>query len=246
MAEYIITGASSEIGLAFLETLNWKSAGNIKVHGQYFSDGSRLKELAERFEKVELRLYQCDLSSPEETECWIAELSRQGMVPTHILHLAAQKLTYMRLKQFDWKKTLDALIVQVNSFAQLCKFFLPIMSKHGFGRVAVMLTDSTFCAPPKYMTDYLIAKHALLGLMKSAACEYAGTGVTVNGLSPGMIETKFLSKIDPRIAEMAAQSNPMKRNVQLEEVVHALRFLLSDNTGYMTGINLNLSGGEKM
>lgn len=96
------------------------------------------------------------------------------------------------------------------------------------------------------MTDYLIAKHALLGLMKGAACEYAGTGVTINGLSPGMIETKFLSKIDPRIAEMTAQSSPMKRNVRLEEVVHALRFLLSDNTGYMTGINLNLSGGEKM
>lgn len=135
MAEYIITGASSEIGLAFLETLERESAEKIKVHGQYFSDGSRLKELMNRFEKVDLHLYQCDLSSLEETERWIAELNVHGMIPTHILHLAAQKPMYMRLRQFDWKITSDALIVQVNSFAQLCKAFLPAMSKNRFGRV---------------------------------------------------------------------------------------------------------------
>ena len=96
------------------------------------------------------------------------------------------------------------------------------------------------------MVDYLIAKYALLGLLKGVASEYAGSGVTINGLSPNMIETKFLSNIDYRLVEMNASSSVMKRNVNLSEVVAGLRFLLSDETCYINGINLNMSGGDRM
>ena len=229
MKTYIITGASSDIGIAFLKELE-KDGKKVTAYCQYFLNVCKLKELQSEFINVDIKLSRCDLSSVEDTDRWINELKYESVIPTHILHLAAKKLEYMRLRQFDWQKTVDEMNIQVNSLAQLFKVFLPIMSKEKCGRVSVMLSSCTLGTPPKYMSDYLIAKYALLGLVKGAASEYAGTGITINGLSPNMIETKFLSEIDPRIVE----------------IVSALRFLLSDSASYMNGVNLNLTGGERM
>lgn len=245
MKTYIITGASSDIGIAFLKELE-KSNEKVTAYCQFFSNSSKLEELQSVFNNVDIKLSECDLSSIEDTVRWIGELKNKCIIPTHILHLAAQKLEYMRIKQFDWKKTVNEMNIQVNTLAQLFKVFLPVMLKAKYGRVAALLSSCTLGVPPKFMSDYLITKYALLGLVKGAASEYAGTGITINGLSPNMIKTKFLSKIDPRIVEMTAQSNPMKRNVGVDEVVSALRFLLSDGVSYMNGVNLNLTGGERM
>lgn len=75
--------------------------------------------------------------------------------------------------------------------------------------------------------------------------EYADKGICVNGISPNMMETPFLSEIDERIVEMNRESCTLKRNVKVEETVEAIRFLLSDSMGYMNGVNLNLTGGDR-
>lgn len=247
---YIITGASSDIGIAFLksilEELNQCMENNIKIICQYHTHFLELAELQQSFPNADIQLCKCDLSSVEETENWIAQIKESGIVPSHILHLAASPFQYMRLKQFDWDRTNLELNIQVCSFAQLLKAFLPAMKKEKYGKIAVMLTSYTLGVPPKYMSDYIITKYALLGLMKSAASEYSGTGVTINGLSPNMIETKFLSDIDKKIIDMTADSSSMRRNVNIQEVVAGLKFLLSDASSYMNGVNLNMSGGDKM
>ena len=60
-----------------------------------------------------------------------------------------------------------------------------------------------------------------------------------------MMETPFLSEIDERIVEMNRESRALKRNVKVEETVEAIYFLLSDSMGYMNGVNLNLTGGDR-
>ena len=81
------------------------------------------------------------------------------------------------------------------------------MAKARYGRIAAMLTAYTIGTPPKYMCDYVTAKYALLGFVRAAASEYAGKGVTINALSPNMMETKFLSHLDARSIEMNAQGS---------------------------------------
>ena len=90
------------------------------------------------------------------------------------------------------------------------------------------------------------AKYALLGLIRAAASEYAGRGITINGLSPNMMETKFLANLDERSIEMNREASAMKRNISLDEVCAALEYLLSAQAGYVNGINMNLSGGDRM
>ena len=76
------------------------------------------------------------------------------------------------------------------------------------------------------------------------AVDYAPNGVTVNCISPSMIETKFLAETSHLIVEAAANDHPMKRNAQVNDVVPAMAFLLSDEARFITGVNLPITGGS--
>ncbi len=243
---YVITGASSDIGTAFLEELEKYSKEKVNAFCQYHTNVGKLEDMKQRFTKVAIHTMACDLSDPEQTAGWISDLNGQGCKPTHILHLAAGKFHYLRLKEFSWDKTLTELQIQVNTLGQLFRTFLPEMASRQYGKIAVMLTAYTIGVPPKYMADYLIVKYAMLGLVKAAASEYSGKGITINGLSPNMVETKFLEGIDKRLIQINGEKSAMRRNATLDEVIAGLRFLLSDDSSYMNGVNLNLSGGDRM
>ena len=91
-----------------------------------------------------------------------------------------------------------------------------------------------------------MAKYALLGLVRSAAVEYAGKGITVNGISPNMMETKFLAEVDDLSITMNAENSAMRRNIDVNEVCAAMEYLCSDAAAYINGINFNMSGGDRM
>ena len=224
MDTYLITGASSDLGIEFLRRLE-RNRMPALVLCQYYRTVNQLEELQSSFKHLSLRLYQCDLSSAAATSKWIEQLASEDIQPTHILHLAAVAFEYTKLSKFDWEKTVKELTVQVNALAQIFKVLLGI--------------------PPKFMSDYVIAKYALWGLLKSAASEYSGKGISINGISPNMIETRFLKNIDSRIVEMTANQCTMQRNITKQEVVDSIMFLLSEASNYITGINLNLSGGDR-
>lgn len=82
--------------------------------------------------------------------------------------------------------------------------------------------------------------------MKSAAIEYAAKGITINSVLPSLMETKFLSEIDERTAEINAKNSTMGRNVTLDETSSAILFLMEQQSGYINGVNLNVSSGDYM
>ncbi len=94
--------------------------------------------------------------------------------------------------------------------------------------------------------DYVAVKSALLGYMRAAAVEYGEKGVCINGISPNMMETKFLQNIDEKIVQMTADSSALKRNIRVEETINGIAYLMSDEASYVNGTNLNLSGGDYM
>lgn len=246
---YLITGASSEIGIAYIQKMDKKyteSKQNGLIYGTYYSNPMILEEVKEQLKSIQLVPIRCDLSDKHSVDELVRFIEKDGNIPTHLAHLAAQKFEYMRIKEFDWEITQKELEIEVHSFARICKWLLPIMSRKHYGKIVALLTAYTLGTPPKYMSDYIIAKYALLGFVKAAASEYSGKGITINAVSPNMIETKFVSNIDARMVEMNAQRCAMKRNVTKDEVIDAMFFLLSDGSSYINGINLNLTGGDLM
>ena len=244
---YLIIGASSDMGTAYiksLDTLLEKEQKTATVIAHYASNKSQLDEL-KTLPCVELHMIQADLSQNEDIEKLIAKVGELCTCPDYILHMPASKLQYNRIKQINWVHVNKDLEIQVHSLAEVGKAFLPAMAKRRCGKVVVMLTSCTLGMPPKFMSEYVIVKYALLGLMKSMAVEYADRGININGLSPNMVETKFLDGIDEKIIEINKENCAMKRNVSVEEVIKAVHFLLSDGSDYMNGVNLNLTGGDK-
>lgn len=245
MKVYLITGASSDIGQEYIRTLDERKE-ECTVLGQYYQNGAGIKELADSLIYVKLIPYQCDLSDAQAVEGWLAQMDEAGHVPSYILHLAASRFDYMRFSEYDRDRTTRELNIQVHAIATILKRFLPDMVNRRYGKIVFMLTAYTIGVPPKFMSDYIITKYALLGLMKSVASEYAGKGININGISPNMMETKFLSGIDKRTIEMNARNSAMSRNVWIEETVAGIEYLFSDAAAYLQGVNLNMSGGDRM
>lgn len=245
---YLIMGASSDIGIAFLRELNEqlkKEGRQALVLAHYANSEARLHELKKEVPALQLVTLKADLSVEQDVEKLLAEAAEHCEAPEHILHLPAAKFCYAKLKQFSWEGVLNDMEIQVHSLARIAQFFFPKMAKRGSGKVVVMLSAVTLGMPPKFLSQYTVVKYALLGLMKSFAAEYAERGLNINGISPNMIETRFLSEIDERLIELNKENSTLGRNVCVEEVVAAIRFLLSEGAGYMNGVNLNLTGGDR-
>ena len=83
-----------------------------------------------------------------------------------------------------------------------------------------------------------------MGLINSLVAEYKDKGININSISPTMVDTSFLEKIDNRIIELNAMNSGMKRNVKPEEVASVIDFLMDDKTEYINGLNMGITGGD--
>ena len=243
---YLITGASSEVGMAYIKKLDETVSGKVTVIAHYANNKAGLEQLQKELSNVTLNMVQADLSIAEGADIICNHIKDNQLEVTHVLHMAASAFSHVKIKKWDGEKVRREMQIQFFSFASMMKEILPKMAKAGYGRVCVMLSSYVLGTPPKFMSDYVAVKSALLGYVKAAAAEYGEKGVCINGISPNMMETKFLQNIDEKIVQMTAESSALKRNIRVEEAVSGIAFLLSDEASYISGTNLNLSGGDYM
>ncbi len=243
---YLITGASSEVGMAYIKKLDTQETEKVTVVAHYAGNKTGLEALQKELMNVDLHLVQADLSLADGADRICAFVKERELVVTHVLHLAAPAFLHVKIKKWDEEKVRREMQIQFFSFASLMKEILPKMAKAGYGRVCVMLSSYVLGTPPKFMSDYVAVKSALYGYVKAAAAEYGDKGICINGISPNMMETKFLQNIDEKIVQMTAESSALGRNIRVEETVGGIAYLLSDEASYVHGTNLNLSGGDYM
>jgi 3-oxoacyl-[acyl-carrier protein] reductase len=247
---YLVIGASSDIGMALIrklaETANEEMTIIAHFHKKNDSFIMLEGELNHGSTQHDFRTIQADLSNFTAIQEFVEKIKKENVFITHIIHLPASKFSHARIKELDWGSVLADMEIQIHSLVEIFKEFLPSMAKAGYGKVVVMLTSAVYNTPPKFTAHYLMSKYALLGLMKGAAVEYAEKGININGISPNMIETKFLDNIDKRLIEINMKNSLIKRTISINEVVAGILFLLSDDSSAMYGVNLNLSGGECM
>jgi 3-oxoacyl-[acyl-carrier protein] reductase len=118
------------------------------------------------------------------------------------------------------------------------------MAKDGFGKIVFMLSSVCYGVPPKTLAHYTTTKYALLGLMKALAAEYADKHISINAVSPSMMDTSFLSELPAKLIEISAAAHPLKRNASTREVAPIIKFLLSRDADYITGANIPIAGGS--
>jgi acetoacetyl-CoA reductase len=94
--------------------------------------------------------------------------------------------------------------------------------------------------------NYSAAKAGLIGLTKTAALELANKGITVNAVAPGFIGTEMVAAMPQAAIDAARERTPLKRLGTPEEIARMVRFLIDDNSGYITGSVFNVNGGMYM
>jgi len=116
------------------------------------------------------------------------------------------------------------------------------MEEAGFGRV---VNISSYCAEVGSIgfSHYCAAKAALIGYSMSLALEEADAGVTVNVVAPGLIDTPMTAGDNDEIRAHELTKIPLRRYGRPEEIAATVSFLLSDQSGYMTGRVLGVNGG---
>ena len=234
-----VTGASSDIGVALIKAV---ADNYVKIIAHCRSSRARLEELStELGEKLEI--VQADFADSKEVEAMIETLKGKSLMPDHIVHLAAVPSMNKQFRKTSWQDFETEIDADVRPIVQILSAFMPAMSKAKYGKVVFMLTSCTINTP-KFKSTYTTAKYALLGLMKSLSAEYAEKGITVNGVSPDMIDTRFNDNVPDLIKEGNAKEMPLGRNLTVQDVVPAFAFLLSDGADTISGQNIPITQGK--
>lgn len=123
-----------------------------------------------------------------------------------------------------------------------CRAVVTTMMRQRFGRI-VNIASLSAVLPPLGQTNYAAAKAGVVALGQTLAKETARSGITVNAILPGYIDTEALGDMDPESRKNAQRGIPMRRFGKPEEVAAAVYFLAGNEAGYITGAALKIDGG---
>ena len=125
------------------------------------------------------------------------------------------------------------------------KYEIPQMIRNGGGAIVNTSSGAGVIGIPQ-MPIYVASKHAVLGLTKSAALEYAKSGIRINAIAPGVVETGMLERAaedNKQFVETLKSMHPIGRIGDPEEIANAVVWLLSDKASFVLGHTLLVDGG---
>ena len=181
-----------------------------------------------------------DMSSQESIK---AAFAKAGPVDILVNNAAVTKDGLaLRMKKDDWDTVLATNLT--GAFLAIQQVMHGMM-KERWGRIINISSIVGETGNPG-QANYVASKAGLIGLTKSLAQEIASRNITVNAIAPGFIDTDMTAALSDQLKESMLAHIPLKRFGKPEDVAAAVKFLASEEAGYITGAVLNVNGGMYM
>ena len=246
----VVTGASRGIGLAICAALAAEGA-RISLLGR---DAGRLSRVSDELGGTS-RANPVTVDVADEASVHGAfAAARRHFGPVHILINNAGQAASAKFADTNSALWNNILAVNLNG-TYLCTYeALPDMLQLGFGRI-VNIASIAGLRGAAYISAYSASKHAVIGLTRSLALEFATKNITVNAICPGYTDTDIVKQAVANIRGKTGRSenealaalvatNPQRRLIKPEEVAHAALWLCRPGTESVTGQSIVIAGGE--
>jgi acetoacetyl-CoA reductase len=238
----LVTGGTGGIGSAIIRYL----AGQ----GHRVATNYRDPEKAEAWRKalaadgIEVCMVQGDVTDPAASEAMIRAVEEK-CGPIEILVNNAgitRDSTFHKMNYVQW---VDVVNTNLNACFNVTRPVIESMRSRKWGRI-VQISSINGQKGQYGQANYAAAKAGMHGFTISLAQENAKFGITVNTVSPGYVATDMVMAVPEDVRAKIEAQIPLGRLGKPEEIAHAVAFLAGEETGWMTGANLAINGGQYM
>lgn len=237
----IVTGGSRGIGAAIAKELA-KNGAQVVINYQSRTDCA--EAVVQEIEEDGGLSYaiKADVSDLNDVQNFLQEvISRFGKIDILINNAGITRdRSFRNLSEEDWNEVIN---VNLNSVFHTTSAVINHMLEKKSGRI-INISSIIGQTGGFGQSNYAAAKAGMVGFTKSLALETAKSGITVNAVCPGFIETEMVAAMPDNIKEQMISKIPMKRLGQADEIAEAVLFLAQAN--YITGQSINVNGGLYM
>jgi acetoacetyl-CoA reductase len=234
----VVTGGTRGIGEAISKAL--KAAGH-QVAATYAGND----EKANAFKaETGISVFKWDVSDPRQCEQGLARVGEE-VGPVDILVNNAgitRDATFHRMSFEQWSAVIRT---NLDSMFTMTRPVIGGMRERGWGRV-INISSINGQKGQFGQANYSAAKAGVIGFTKALALENARSGVTVNCIAPGYIDTEMVAAVAPDVLGKIIGGIPVNRLGRADEIAAAVVYLAGEEAGFMTGATLAINGGQYM
>ncbi len=239
----LVTGASRGIGRAVASLFAQNGA---KVWVNYHKSQSAAETLVRQIVDAGgvSRAIQADVTREKDVARMMEEVTAEAGLDI-LVNNAGPKILSAPFSRLHWNDLSAAYEQIVGSAFCVTQAALPAL-KRCRGRVINILSSAALGRTAHNWLPYVAAKGALLAMSKNLAQELGPDGITVNMISPSLVETDLVANVPDRMREMTISRTPLRRLATADDVAGAALMLASPYASFITGENLLVTGGEHM
>jgi acetoacetyl-CoA reductase len=240
----LVTGGTGGIG----SSISRKLASDYQVIACYFKGGrhEEAKQWQDQQKKqgFDIDILYGDIAQYTDCEQLVSlVLERYGQIDVLVNNAGVtQDASLRKMSPQQWHQVLDA---NLTSVFNMTRNVIPFMIEKSYGRI-VSISSINGRKGQFGQCNYAATKAALFGFTKSLALEVASKGITVNAVSPGYIETPMLKAMREDVLNAIIANIPVGRLGKPEEIADVVAYLASSSSGFITGSNIDINGGQYM
>lgn len=235
---FLLIGSSSVLGVATARCINPSGNGLILTYHREFKH----RVLTCAFPRAEL--HRLDVRDEQSVASFGRMLAQRGCALGGVVYAAGVGLL-RPMNLSSGEQTQEVMDVNVNGALRVLRSCWPSLQQ-GHGASVVVVSSIMGLVGASGMSTYGIAKAALTGMVRSLAIEWAPRGVRINAVAPGIVPSPLVDEMFKHMSaeqiEIIRQRHPLGFG-RPEDVGNAIRFLLSSNARWITGVTLPVDGG---